>query len=307
MKKVLINKNIKKILFVSLSNIGDAILTIPTLEALHLLYPNAVIDIIGDRRSKILFKYCPYLNNFFEKDKGLGWYGLFLLIKKIRQNNYEVAVDLRTDVFLYLVKSKRKFFKVSNKSSIHLHSAEKHFLAIKKLTQKKPPSVKIWLSDYEKVITNKIFSKYPNKKFLALGLGANFEGKIWGVDNFVSLVKLLENYFDIIILVGDENDAILAKSFSVQSNKRIIDCCGHYNLLGTAAIIKKSNFFIGNDSGLGHIASAVKVKSFTVFGVGQPHRYRPWSKKSFWIQDQDYQINNISSKIVADKIISLIN
>ena len=44
------------------------------------------------------------MNNFFEKDKDLGWYGLILLIKQIRQENYDLAVDLRSDVLLYFIK-----------------------------------------------------------------------------------------------------------------------------------------------------------------------------------------------------------
>ena len=76
MKKTPKDKNVKKILFITLSNIGDVILTTPTLEALHFKFPNATFDIVGDKRSKILFKYCPYVSNFYEKDKDSGWCGL---------------------------------------------------------------------------------------------------------------------------------------------------------------------------------------------------------------------------------------
>ena len=62
MRKIITDKKVKKILFITLSNIGDVILTTPTLEALHFKYPNAIFDIVGDKRSRILFKYCPYIN-----------------------------------------------------------------------------------------------------------------------------------------------------------------------------------------------------------------------------------------------------
>ena len=191
MKKIAKDKDVKKILFITLSNIGDVILTTPTLEALHSKFPNAVFDIVGDKRSKILFKYCSYINIFYEKEKDSGWYGLLLLINKIRQENYDFAIDLRSDVLLYLIKSKNKFFKVSNKSSMNFHSAEKHFLSIKKIIQDRPPKPNIWLSEYEIELSRQIFSKYSNKRFLALGLGANFDGKIWDVSYFVELAKLL--------------------------------------------------------------------------------------------------------------------
>ena len=119
--------------------------------------------------------------------------------------------------------------------------------------------------------------------------------------------KLLDDFFDVIILVGDKKDALLSREFIIGYKGTVIDCCGHYNLLETAAIIKKSDFFVGNDSGLGHIASAVKTKSFTIFGVGEPHRYSPWGDNASWVQDKDYQINNIKPKIVANKIIEQLN
>jgi len=303
MKKISKDKNVKKILFITLSNIGDVILTTPTLETLHSNFPNAAFDIVGDRRSKILFKYCPYMDNFYEKDKDLGLSGVLLLIKRLRQKKYDLAVDLRSDVLLYFIKSNQKFFKVSNNSSLGINSAEKHFLSIKKIINERPSLTNIWLSKYESEIARKILSKFSNSRSLTLGLGANFEGKIWHVSKFIDLAKYLKNFFSVVVLVGDQKDAALSKEFISGYKGVVIDCCGIYDLLETAAIIKESNFFVGNDSGLGHIASAVRTKSFTIFGVGEPQRYRPWSVNAFWIQDKNYEINNIKPKTIANMII----
>ena len=303
MKKITKVKNVKRILVITLSNIGDVILTTPTIESLHSKFPNATFDIVGDKRSKILFKYCPYMDNFFEKDKDLGWWGVVLLIKKLRKKKYDLAVDLRSDGILYFVKAKKKLFKTSNKSSLKIHSAEKHFLSIKNIIEDTMPLTTIWLSDFETELTRRIFRKYKNNRSLTIGVGANFEGKIWDVSKYIELANILNEFFDVIILVGDKNDAILSKEFTLGYKGKIMDCCGNYNLLETAAIIKRSDFFVGNDSGLGHIASAVKTKSFTIFGVGEPHRYSPWGTDVLWIQDRNYEINNINPKTIANKIV----
>jgi len=303
MKKITKDKNVKKILFITLSNIGDVILTTPTLEALHSKFPNATFDIVGDKRSEILFKYCSYLDIFFEKNKGLGWRGVLLLIKKLRRKKYDLAVDLRSDGILYFIKAKKKLFKTSNKSNLKIHSVEKHFLSVGSLVGKNIPLTTIWLSDYEEDLANRIFSKYKNSRFLAIGVGANFEGKIWDISNYIKLANILNDFFDVIILVGDKNDATLSEDFTLGFKGKIIDCCGYYNLLETAAIIKKSDFFVGNDSGLGHIASAVNTKSFTIFGVGEPTRYSPWGDNASWVQDNNYEINNVNPETVANKIV----
>ena len=54
--------DIEKILFITLSNIGDVILTIPTLLRLSKKYKNAKFDIVGDERSKILFKHLSLIH-----------------------------------------------------------------------------------------------------------------------------------------------------------------------------------------------------------------------------------------------------
>ena len=51
-------KNNKRILFITLSNIGDVVLTTPVLVRLNQLYKNAKFDIVGDIKSAILFKNC---------------------------------------------------------------------------------------------------------------------------------------------------------------------------------------------------------------------------------------------------------
>ena len=51
------------------------------------------------------------MNNFYEKDKDAGWYGVLLLIKRLREKKYDLAVDLRSDGILYFVKARNKIFK----------------------------------------------------------------------------------------------------------------------------------------------------------------------------------------------------
>lgn len=296
---------VKRILFITLSNIGDAILTTPTLEALHLQYPDAVIDIVCDPRSAIIFKNCPYRGELFLKHKKAGWRGTFTLIRQLRQRHYDIAVDLRSDGLLWLLRTKQRAFKLANSVSMHLHSAEKHFAAVKKLVAVTPmPAPKVWLSDEERATASEMLASYHGLRIIALGLGANFAGKIWPVEQFQALCHALKMQFDVVLLLGSQQDAVLSKAFQSGCELRVLDCCGKTDLLTTAALLEQADYFVGNDSGLGHLASAVGTPGFTVFGVGQPHRYRPWGSKALWVQDAEYNIANVSGKMVAEKIVS---
>lgn len=294
------HNEINNILFITLSNIGDVILTTPALESLHKQYPSAAIDIVCDKRSAILFRYCPYLDRLILKEKRSGLRGLLNLVLQLRKKKYDLAVDLRTDGLLLFIHSKIKIYKHSNHSTLHMHSAEKHYLALGKHVSVAIPNSRIWLSQNELDLAN-LFLK-DKSKILTIGLGANFSKKIWPAESYALLANSLARFFDTVLLVGNQQDAELATVFKEKCRLSVINFCGKLDLLQTAALMEKSLFFIGNDSGLGHLASAVGLKTFTIFGVGQPRRYAPWSKNAMWYQDPTYDINNIHHQIISEKI-----
>jgi ADP-heptose:LPS heptosyltransferase len=298
------NNEINNILFITLSNIGDVILTTPALESLHQQYPSALIDIVCDKRSAILFKYCPYIGRIILKEKRSGLSGLLNLVLQIRKKKYDLAVDLRTDGLLLLINSKIKIFKHSNNSTLHMHSAEKHYASLGKHISVAIPNSRIWLSKKELDLANLIFK--DKSRILTIGLGANFSEKIWPAESYALLANSLEGFFDAILLVGNQQDAELAIIFKEKCKLPVINFCGKLDLLQTAALMGKSLFFIGNDSGLGHLASAVGLKSFTIFGIGQPRRYAPWSKSAMWYQDPTNNIKNVCHQIISEKIAAVL-
>ncbi len=98
-----------KALFISLSNIGDAIMTTPALELLHARYPEHSIDIVADRRSGEIFEHCPYRGEIFYKNKRAAWRGVPALLGQLRVSFYEVVVDLRSDGLAYLLRARRRY------------------------------------------------------------------------------------------------------------------------------------------------------------------------------------------------------
>ena len=290
----------KRILFITLSNIGDVILTIPTLLKLSKRYKNAKFDIVGDDRSKILFKYCPFINKLFIKDKSKGFMGTISLLRDIRKTNYDIAVDLRSDGLLYLIRADKKFHKKNNKN---IHSIEKHYLAIKE-QDKKIPAPTIWLGNEERKKASQLLPK-SYKKILAFGLGAGSSHKIWPTKFYAELGNMLIQQFDLIVLLGDAKDNKFLYTFTKNYKGPLLNLSGKLDLLTTSAVLEKVQLFIGNDSGLGHIASALDINTFTIFGPGEPHRYRPWGQKARWFQDKQKEIKKIKPTDIYKKIIDL--
>lgn len=287
----------RNILFVTLSNIGDAIMTTPVLEYLHTLYPSAKFDLVCDKRSCEIFRYFPGINNIFIKEKSRGFTENYKLVKSLREKKYDVAVDLRTDFLLFFVKAIHKYRKIKN---TNIHSCQKHMgsLKLKKAHNIKP---KIYIP---KEIEENIKSFLPKskKRIITLGLGSNDNEKIWPTHNYLKLLFLLKKHFDLVVLVGDKNDDKISAYFEKNAKFKILNLSGKLNILETSAVIKNSNFFIGNDSGLGHISSAVETSSFTIFGKGNPKIYKPYGAKGYFYQNIEKDINLIKVNIIYKKI-----
>ena len=60
--------------------------------------------------------------------------------------------------------------------------------------------------------------------------------------------------------------------------------CGKLNLIEVAAHLKKCKIFIGNDSGLMHIASAMDIPTLGLFGPSLDSRYSPKGNNAYYIR-----------------------
>ncbi len=296
---------VSKILFITLSNIGDAIMTTPVLQVLHKLYPEVVIDIVGDQRSSEIFKYCPFRGRILHKQKQKFLRGGPSLLKDLWFQSYDLIVDIRTDGLAYLIPAGKRYTKFNrklNRKPTGSHAVQQHMDIISELFQGDPPQCRVWLGDAEKKFAEEALGKYYGKRLLGLGIGANAEIKIWPKENYLSLLDKTRGFFDAAIFLGDDRDKEFSDFISSQIEMPCINLCGVTDIIQAVAVQQCLVGFIGNDSGLGHMASAAGIPTITIFGIGDPGRYRPWGSKSIWLQGKDNKLGNIK---VDDVVTSL--
>ncbi len=113
MLKKLSNKSeIKKILVVSLTNIGDVILTFPVIDILKKDFPSAKLSIVIGPKAESLFFKNPYLDkiHIFDKHqpplKSLSWIG------ELRRERFDLVVDLRNTAIPFLISRSKAILSV---------------------------------------------------------------------------------------------------------------------------------------------------------------------------------------------------
>ena len=195
-----------RILFMSLSNIGDAIMTTPVLQALHAMYPDASIDIVADKRSSEVFFHCPYRGRLLHKDKHGFLRGLPALIIKLRSENYDLVVDPRTDFTAYLLRAEKRLTR-RHRKPYGAHSVERHMGVIRSLHSINPiPPCVVWTGESDRDFANQVLKEYQGNKLLGIGPGANSLPKIWPHNNYLGLIASLRQEFAAVVLLGNEND-----------------------------------------------------------------------------------------------------
>ena len=109
----------------------------------------------------------------------------------------------------------------------------------------------------KKIIENK-------KRVISFGIDSGEDFKMWYEELFVELANKLyeKDLFDQIYLVcGKKNEKMALKIINLSHKKYFVNC-SDYNLLNIMSVIKKSLFFIGNNSGPLNMASALGIKSY---------------------------------------------
>ena len=294
--------NIKKILFVGLSCIGDAVMTIPVLLSLHDKYPDASFDIIADKRSMDLYSTFPYLNNLYLKDKDKFFRGVPDLLHRLWKNYYDVIVDVRTDGLAYLLRGRNKYTKWSGKD-YGPHAVEKIMGVIYKIHKnEKIPLTKLWLLNEHYKYAEDSLSVFTQGNVLSVCVGSDQRAqKSWPTEKFIELFERHKNDFTGLVFLGGEIDRNRTEEICSKTTMPYINIIGS-NLLQGAAVLERCKIYIGADSGLGHVANAVGTNTIILFSNDIPERCLPWGDKSRGIVGSNQDARNIRVETVSEEI-----
>jgi heptosyltransferase-3 len=297
---------VRHILLVTLSNIGDAVMTTPVMEALHGKHPQAVMDIVADPRSSELFTHCPYRERVIHRNKQQGWRGSLALVRELRRRHYDLIVDLRTDGLAWLLRGRRRLTRHGARRAGG-HAVERHMEVIRRhVGTAGIPQTRLWLEGREQEFATRALAGLPGRRWLALGPGARWEPKRWPPGQFRKLVQSRREDFDALVLLGSQADADNCRTLADGLSLPCLDLAGRTGLLEATAVLARMRLFIGNDSGLGHLAAAAGTPTLTLFGPGEPQRYCPWNPRGCWLQSPNRDIRALPVRRAADTLTELL-
>ena len=304
-----------KILFICSNLIGDTILSSGAIKYFIDQNKEAKLTfVVGPTAAPLLKNYNNIENIIVFKKRKFNFHWLDIFQKTYR-TKWDIVVDFRSSVISYLLRNNKKYIFKKNHNIHHIEQLNSSFGF-------NCSNLLIPTSDDEK---NKADEDLDSSfKHIVIFPGGNWDPKLWSADNFnVTMKLLLEKFHKIkFILVGSlkEKNKFYNEIIKGIKEDLIIDLFG-FNLTLTSAYMQKSDMFIGNDSGLMHLAVASKLRVISLFGPTDDNVYGPYGEgnivvrtsesleyfKSLKIDENKSYMNTIKPEIIIQKCEKIIN
>jgi len=268
---------VKRILVITLSNIGDIILTTPVIEVLKKEFPESRLDVMVGPNGRDIFSCDKAIEKLIIFDKRVSLFEKAKLALKLRKNKYDLVVDLRNTILPFILGARYRTNSFVKIPDVKMHKKDAHLTKLEALgIDRSNARFYIALKESDKKYVENLLAPLSGKAFVAVSPGAKSHIKRWPIGNYARLCNLIKEKLHYeIVLVGDENDMPLIKKMLKDVDVKTLDLSGKTNIRHLASIIEKSKLLITNDSAPLHLASVVGGPVLVFFGPTDERKYGP--------------------------------
>jgi ADP-heptose:LPS heptosyltransferase len=283
-----------RILFIASSRIGDAILCAGLLDHLIRAYPDSEVTVVTGPVAEDVFARMPNKTRTIVMEKrrfGAHWLRLWALTATTR---WDLVVDIRASAIAWLLLAKRRA--IMRRRPGHKTAQIGAILGLDP-----PPMPVAWTDDSDRAVAETLLPAGP--PIIALAPTANWIGKVWPAERFVALARALTEGpmrgARIAVLAGPGAQERAMAAPVLAALPEAIDLCGRLTLPQAAACLMRADLFIGNDSGLMHLAAAAGTPTLGLFGPTPPEEYGPAGRRAAFARASSPAMTDLS---VADAL-----
>lgn len=298
---------VQSLLVIHQGALGDFILALPALESLRKAYPHAKFVMMGYPRILELVKKRFYADDIFSIDQsGMATFfvrdGPLNLTLSQFFSRFDLVIIFGKEEEGPIVLNLKKVCKgeVLQINSFPLWDEKIHLMdhLLKQFSQKGIPisksnprlylndSDRRWATDFWK---GKGVASEQRSKVILLHPGSGNRKKVWPVERFLSLARILQDqsHAKILIILGPAEGPIVQRTFEGIGSHPFIFAKG-LTLLQLASVMEGGWFFVGNDSGITHMAAALGVPTLAIFGPTDQRVWSPRGEKTHVIRKEIY-------------------
>ena len=274
----------KALVIIKSMGIGDLCILISNIHAISKKIAKPVTVLAQkNTRAHAILKHDPLIEEVIELDKK-EIKSFFAIIKKIKPKQFDQSYIYSDSIRLYLISKlsgiKENFhYKFFSKKGKNFYKTAKEFTE-KTLNTEIDPQSKIYCNNNDIVEAKKKYNMANDTKNIICGVSASGTTKRWNINNYIQLFKHLNSKFKckFFLAGGLIDEDLINQVIKSPIGKNCISFC-KMNLSEAMPIIGASQYYIGNDTGWGHIASGLGLKSLFLFMDSPPLAYGIYSKK----------------------------
>ncbi len=292
--------SVKRVLVIRLRSIGDTVLATPSLFALKRFLPHASVDILLEDW------VAPVLDGFENVDDVLtvprkSTAARARIAARLRANRYDVVYNLHGGTTATLLAratgAKHRvgyadyqyagFHNHLSPSSASLWNREKTHSAEQQLAllgwtgvpvTDRPPTQLAVTENAAAAVARRLSGVVglESDPFAVVHPAAAFGTKQWAAENFASVISELQTkQIPSVVISGPNETDLVDRIFNMSSYP--IWSLPNLSLPEVTALLSRARLFVGNDSGIAHMAAAVGTPSVVIFGSSNRAHWGPWA------------------------------
>ena len=289
----------KNILIIKLRYIGDVILSLPTLKMLREHYPGARLVCLVNPGTQEVLTHNPHVDEVLVMARGSLREQIEFLLE-LRNHHFDCVIDLtdgdRSAFLSWFSGAPRRIgFNRENRWRGMLYSdcvdgepdGDRH-MVVHHAQALRPLGVTSLPFD-PTIDVPEEYSANVRTKLERLGLfhlpwvmmhtTARYWFKAWPIERFALLINKIQAKGIPIVLVGHSADFNEASFLQAEAKESLISLVGETSLLELSGFMKNASLFVGNDTGLMHMAAAVGCPVVALFGPTDPDVWGPRGPK----------------------------
>jgi len=302
-------EHFKNILIIKPSALGDIVMALPALDALHMAFPNAKISWLIRPEFAPLIENHPHIDEIIIFDrkslaktcfKPTVFTALFALFGKLRQKNFDAVIDLqglfRTAGFAWLSRSRKRFGPAKAREFAHLLYTDRvpiddscihvvdYYMKIARAAgaPDTPPRFYLPVSKHTSDSANQLLGNrnIDPDNYAVIIPGSTHTHKCWPVERFAEIADKITNNFNLpIIATGTLPENAIIEQLQSMANVPVLNLAGRTSLPQLTALLKNSKLVVSNDTGPGQLAGALAAPLVIIFGPSNPIRIFPYGRK----------------------------
>jgi heptosyltransferase-2/heptosyltransferase-3 len=292
---------VSRILVVKPCCLGDLLMATPALRALKQHFPEASIHVLTTEWCAPALAGNPNVSSTFRFPDAITMTRYVVLARRLKERNYDIGISLdRSPMMNGLLRLANIPIRAGIDSSgrgIGLthravprpdtHESELYLAVVAALGAISDDTTpEFHPSDAARARARELVAGSTAPRVVihpggAVNPGARMLSKRWSAIMFGELASsLIQQYQADIFVIGSDSDREAVQTTVDFTDGPVANLSRRLSIDETAALCEQADLYIGNDSGMSHLAAAVGAPTVTIFGPTDPTLYRPLGSKS---------------------------